>query len=234
MVGEVEAIFSGHPPLSRTAASVATEVIREAILDGRLAPGQRLKEIQLANELGISRTPIREALLLLQAEGLVEASPNRGSTVRAYDVRELEDVYALRAVLEGHAARRAATRITEAELQELRESCARFERLVAAHGAGASVTGLVRENAVFHEIILDASGSDRLAGMLRQVVVAPLVYRSYIWYSREQAALSLHAHAQLVRILERGDGERADAVMREHVFHARDVLVRHLAEESAP
>ena len=232
MVGGVEAIFSGHPPLSRTASAAATDVIREAIVDGRLVPGQRLKEVQLANELGISCTPIREALLLLQAEGLVEATPNRGSTVRAYDVGELEDMYELRAVLEGHAARRAASRITERELGELRASCVRFERLVDGHQrAGGSVTELVKENGVFHEIVLDACGSHRLTGMVRQVVVAPLVYRSYIWYSPEQARLSLHAHTQLVHTLERGDGERADAIMREHVFQARDVLVRHLHGE---
>ena len=231
MVGGVEAIFSGHPPLSRTASAAATDVIREAIVDGRLVPGQRLKEVQLANELGISRTPIREALLLLQAEGLVEATPNRGSTVRAYDVGELEDMYELRAVLEGHAARRAATRITDDALRELRASCARFQELVTGHRAGEGVTELVEENGVFHEIVLDACGSHRLTGMVRQVVVAPLVYRSYIWYSPEQARLSLHAHTQLVHTLERGDGERADAIMREHVFQARDVLVRHLHGE---
>lgn len=231
MVGEVEEIFSGHPPLSRTASAAATELIRAAIVDGRLAPGQRLKEVQLARELGISRTPIREALLLLQAEGLVDASPNRGSTVRAYDVGELEDVYELRAVLEGHAARRAAARITPEALLELRGSCERFELIVADAGAPDRVTELVNENALFHEMILDACGSHRLSGMVRQLILTPLVYKSYIWYSPEQARLSFHAHEQLVKALEQRDAERADALMREHVFQARDVLLGHLGLE---
>src|SRR4029079_16583592 len=77
-------LFEVQAPLARNASVAATEVIREAIVDGRLEPGQRLKEEELARELGISRTPIREALLILQSEGLVEATPNRGATVRTH------------------------------------------------------------------------------------------------------------------------------------------------------
>jgi DNA-binding GntR family transcriptional regulator len=80
--------------------------------DGRLPPGQRLKEEKLARELGMSRTPVREALLMLESEGLVESIPRRGATVRSYAVGDLDDVYQLRALLEGYSARRAATRIS--------------------------------------------------------------------------------------------------------------------------
>ena len=153
-------IFDAHPPLARTAGSAAAEVIRQAIIDGRAEPGQRLKEEELAQQLGISRTPIREALLMLQAEGLVETAPNRGATVRSYELSDLEDMYELRALLEGHAARRAATRIGAEELEQLRASCERFEQLVG----GADVPALVSENAVFHDMILAAAGSDRLIG----------------------------------------------------------------------
>src|SRR5207249_3993911 len=89
----------------RNASAAATELIREAIVDGRLVPGERLKEEELAHELGISRTPVREALLVLQAEGLVDAAPNRGAVVRAHDAVDLDDLYQLRALLEGYAAR---------------------------------------------------------------------------------------------------------------------------------
>lgn len=224
-------VFGVSPPLLRTASATATELIREAIVEGRLEPGRRLKEVELAKELGISRTPIREALLLLQAEGLVEASPNRGSTVRAYDARELNDMYELRALLEGHSARRAAARITPETLAELRVSCARFEAIVTDLDRPGRLADLVSENGRFHELILAASGSDRLAGMVHQVVVTPLVYRSYVWYSPEQARLSFHAHVQLVNALDRHDADRSDAIMREHVFQARDVLLAHLGAD---
>src|SRR4029450_9960802 len=92
-------------PLTRNASIAATELIRQAIIDGRLNPGQRLKEEELARELGISRTPVREALLMLQAEGLVGAGPNRGAPVRSHSAEDLYDLYKLRAVIEGYATR---------------------------------------------------------------------------------------------------------------------------------
>ena len=220
----VGAIFEGQAPLARTASAAAADLIRQAVVDGRVAPGQRLKEEELAQQLGISRTPIREALLVLQTEGLLEATPNRGATVRAYDAAELEEMYDLRAVLEGHAARRAATRVTTEQLDELRASCDRFSRLLG----GDDLPALVTENNLFHQVILGAARSERLAGMVRQVIALPLVYKSYVWYSPAQASASLHTHLQLVTALEQGDGERAELVMREHVFEARDVLVGHV------
>src|SRR5579864_4506652 len=108
MVATVPRIVQDRAPLVRNASAAATELIREAILDGRLEPGARLKEEELARELGISRTPVREALLVLQAEGLIVAEPNRGASVRRHDAEDLHDLYQLRALLEGHAARRAA------------------------------------------------------------------------------------------------------------------------------
>ena len=222
------AIFDGQPSLARTASAAAADLIRQAVIDGRIAPGQRLKEAELAKQLGISRTPIREALLVLQTEGLLEATPNRGATVRAYDARELEEMYELRAVLEGHAARRAAARVDAEQLEELRASCDRFALLLERDDLPA----LVAENNLFHDVILDAAGSERLRGMVRQVVTLALVYKSYVGYSPAQASASLHTHLQLVTALEQGDGERAELVMREHVFEARDVLVRQVHTET--
>lgn len=220
-------IFDGHPPLARTASSAAAEMIRQAIVDGRLAPGQRLTEERLARELGISRTPVREALKVLQSEGLVDAAPNRSATVRAYEREDLEDMYQLRALLEGAAARRAAGRLTDEQVLALRASCERFE----AMSAEGDLRELVRENFVFHNTIIEAAGSARLAGMVRQVVELPLVYKSYVWYSPEQTRISQHYHRQITRALERRDAERAELVMKEHVLEARDVLIAHVEEE---
>jgi DNA-binding GntR family transcriptional regulator len=222
-------IFDGHPPLARTASSTAAEMIRQAIVDGRLAPGQRLTEERLAGELGISRTPVREALKVLQSEGLVDAAPNRSATVRAYEPGDLEDIYQLRALLEGYAARRAAGRLSDEKLLALRTSCERFEAMSPAD----DLREVVRENFVFHNTILEAAGSTRLSGMVRQVVELPLVYKSYVWYSPEQARISQHYHRQITRALERRDAERAELVMKEHVLEARDVLMAHVEEVRA-
>jgi DNA-binding GntR family transcriptional regulator len=208
-------------PLTRNASAVAADLIRNAIADGRLEPGRRLKEEELARELGISRTPVREALLVLQTEGVLESAPNRGATVRAYEADDLDDLYQLRAVLDGFAARRAATRISAQDVTSLRESCERFVAL----RANADVAELVRENMLFHDVILEAASSERLTQMVRTVVQLPLVYRSYYWYSPEQKLISEHYHRQLTSAMASRDAERAEIVMKEHVLEARDFLI---------
>jgi DNA-binding GntR family transcriptional regulator len=219
---------AGDGELVRNASVAATELIRSAIVDGRLHPGQRLKEEELARALGISRTPIREALLMLQAEGLVDASPNRGAKVRAHTAEGLDDLYQLRALLEGHAARRAATRLSDEAIEALHASNGRFGKLVAKDEP--DLRELVKENVVFHETILDGAASARLAAMVRTVIELPLVYRSYHWYSHEQQRISAHYHAQITRALEARDAERAEIIMKEHIFEARDHLVAHVRE----
>ena len=219
-------VFDGHLPLTRNASAAAVELIRAAILQGRLPPGHRLKEGELARELGISRTPIREALFVLQAEGLVVATPNRGATVRSYELDELRDMYDLRAVLEGHAARRAASRLEQAQIDELRASCDRF----AAVAERGELSAIVAENLFFHEAIHEAAASARLTEMVQQTIALPLVYRSFVWYSLDQIRTSLHHHRQLVGAFEQRDAERAEMIMKEHVHEALDVLVAHVTE----
>ena len=218
--------LSEHPPhIPRNASAVAVDVIRQAIAEGRLEPGERLKEEELAREFGISRTPIREALLVLQAEGLVAAAANRGASVRAYRADDLNDMYRLRALLEGHAAQRAAATITPDQLQVLQESVERFVQLRLD-----DVGELVKENAVFHDTILDAAGSERLHAMVRQVVPLPMQYRSWMWYSRNQLELSCHYHRKILEALDAGDAQRAEGLMKAHVLESKDVLVARLRE----
>src|SRR5207244_5290504 len=142
MVARVTRVLPPNDALVRNAGVAASELIRNAIIEGRLEPGRRLKEEELARELGISRTPVREALLLLQAEELVVATPNRGATVRVHDARDIGDLYELRALLEGYAARRAAERISKREVGLLRQSCVRFDGLKPDD----DLRGVVREN----------------------------------------------------------------------------------------
>lgn len=216
-------------PVIRNAAGVAVDLIREAILEGRIGPGERLREETIARDLGISRTPVREALLLLQGEGLVESSPNRGAAVRAFGAEEIEEMYQLRALLEGHAARQAARRIQPDELEKLERSCERFSQLCA----DGEIVQLMRENLVFHTAILEAARSARLADMVRTVIEVPLVYRSFFWYSPEQRHMSERHHIGLLRALRAHDEERSELLMKEHVFEARDFLVESVQQAAA-
>jgi DNA-binding GntR family transcriptional regulator len=203
---------------------VIARTIRSAILDGRLEPNQPLPEVELARQLGTSRTPIREALLLLEREGLVEAAPNRGSTVKGYEPTELKELYTLRAVLEGHAARIAAERIDDRDLERLDESCARFAKLLASEG---DLLKLAEENFTFHEAILRAANVDKLTRMVREVTAVPPIYRSYMAYSEANRKAVEKAHRAITEALRKRDGERAAALMEKHVLWARDLAMRH-------
>ncbi|TCJ18087.1 GntR family transcriptional regulator [Rubrobacter taiwanensis] len=209
------------------------ESIRHSILVGEYGPGERLVEEQLARRLGVSRTPVRQALAMLEAEGLVEIAPNRGAMVCGFTIEEVWDIYDLRAVLEGHAARRAAARIRAEELERLGALCEQMES-VKPGGFGdreEEIRCLVRLNNDFHGAIVEASRNRRLRHLVQRTVQLPLVFKAFFWYTPEERFISNHYHRQILRALEQGDAERAEIVMREHVYEGRDFVIRALEEE---
>lgn len=209
-----------------SAASAARDLIREAIIDGRLAPGQRLKEGDLAEELAISRTPIREALRLLENEGLVESRPRRGARVHTYSIHDIAERYELRSVLEGYAARRAASRISEHDLRSLEESCERFEQLRSKD----DILERVEENLYFHTLILNTGGHEQLTRIAHKMIDLPLVYKMFFWSSPEQKHSSDEAHRMITAALKRADGDAAEAAMRQHLLIGMQHLASQLAE----
>ena len=218
-----DALFAPVPERQNT-STMAAAALRDAIADGRLAPGERIKESDIARALGISRTPVREAIHTLVAEGLVETEAGRGAVVRTHDANDLDDLFQMRALLEGEAAYRAAARITPAQLDELRASCQRY----GAIDSKAELPDLVRENSFFHGLIHEAGGSPRLSAMIRSIADLPLVYRSYIWYSPQQKGRAVEWHALIVASLAAHAGERAENLMKEHHYQARDLLVAYV------
>jgi DNA-binding GntR family transcriptional regulator len=213
--------------LFRNAADVTADLLRQAIIEGRIQPGDRLREERLARDLGISRTPIREALLILQTEGVVEAAPNRGSFVREFTADEISDIYETRAVVEAHVAALAAKNATAASIKELQASCRRFVALLESPDAMA----LVKENLTFHGTVLDSARSRSLREVITSVTRLPLVYRAYFWYSDRGRRNSLRYHKAIAQAIADRSVARAERLMREHILAARDVLVAHLAEK---
>lgn len=199
---------------------VIARTLRAAILDGRLAPGEPLREVQLAEKLGTSRTPVREALILLEREGLVEGAANRGSTVKRYDRAELEELYNIRAALEGHAAREAAKRITPEVVEALWASCDRFARLRTS--GELELPLLTEENLTFHGIILELAGSERLARMVNEVTALPSIHKAYMSYSDEHRETVEQAHRAITQALEAGDAAAAAELTQAHVLWAKD------------
>ena len=215
------------------AADLAYSALRDAVIEGRRAPGERLGEIEVAAELGLSRTPVREALRRLGSEGLVDLLPNRGARVRSWTAEDLDETYELRAALEGLGARRAASRITGDDLDRL---AALADEMVTVdpslgHRPPGDFADLADLNAEFHAVIVRAAGSGRLGETLKGVVQVPLVLRTYRRYTAEALARSHAHHHEIVDALRAGDGTWAESVMRSHVLAARAVLLRSLRED---
>ncbi len=205
------------------------ERLRRLILNGEYGPDERLVEEHLAERLGVSRTPVRQALTMLEAEGLVEISPNRGAAVCSFSIQEVWDIYDLRAVLEGYATRRAAEKIEAKELRGLQKLAEEMEGLAGRFSDHEEeIRRLVVTNQEFHDTIVVASRNKRLELLIRRTVEIPLMFKAFFWYTPHERSISNHYHRQILNALEQRDGERAEIVMREHVYEGRDFVIQAL------
>ncbi len=203
----------------------AYKMIKDDILGGRFAPGERLKEDELTARCAVSRTPVREALRRLGVEGLVVMTPNAGAQVAVLEPGDLEEIYALRAMIEGHAAERAAMHIQSEQLQRLEALAEEMEAAVAAGGGKAMELRFTPANAEFHRVILDAALSPRLSAMAALVIELPLTLRTLARYSDADRRRSLRHHRELIDALRARDGGWASSVMKSHVHAAFRALV---------
>ena len=209
----------------------AYEQLRAAIVENRYRPGQRLIEQRIAAELGLSRTPVREALRILQAEGLVVSERNRGAIVRPLSPTEVVDLYGLRIRLESYASELAADRITEAELGELVDAADGFGA-VRGEVDVSTIEGVRRLNEAnrrLHDRILAAARHDRLATMLARTVDIPLVFQAFRSFGPAEIERSDTFHHLIVDAIGRHDGPRAAALMAEHIAQGRDAVLDALA-----
>ena len=213
--------------VERTSCIVAS-MLREAIAEGRVRPGDLVSEPALAERLGVAPGPVHEAFQTLAREGLVELSPRRPARIRGLDRVELENMYELRAVLEGHAAARAAPRMTRAEIEELRRSCRRFTRLTRA--PRPDLNALVGENRTFHLALMAGARDARLAAMTRQLIEVPLVNLVYLWHSDAHRDRAQRFHHEIADCVARRDAAAAEATMRAHVLSTLDLVVAHQSE----
>lgn len=203
------------------ASDRAYEQIRAMILSGALAPGAPLREEQLAEACGVSRTPVREAMRRLEAELFVRKTDTQRSFVVDASPDDIADAFELRAMLESHAARRAAARITPADIARLHEHNRAIDRAVEL--GRPDIPAFLDHNRHFHAIILAAAGSTRLSSMLGQIVEQPVVLRTALHYDRESLRRATREHDELLAAFARQDGDWAAAVMTAHIrraFHA--------------
>lgn len=195
--------------------------VRSLILGGRYAPGDRLGEVELAEALSVSRTPVREALRRLQAEGLVEITANKGARVMEYPRGDLETIFELRARIEGLAARQAATIATAEHAEALHE----VALAIREHAERGDSDAVYRLNAEFHQSLVGIGGSAVLAQSISSLVHSPVLLRTYGSFDEEAMRRSVNHHIEIVAAIRAGDPEWAEAVMRAHLFSARASLL---------
>lgn len=193
--------------------------LRDGIAGGTFAPGERLGEVELAERLGVSRTPVREALRRLESEGLIETLPNRGARVRSWTMYEITEVYELRALLESRAAGRAARFRTEDESAQLYELCAEMEN-AASQEPLPDLELVAAKNAEFHALVLASARSPLLAEMSSSVTMVSLMAKAFSVFGRERLAQSMYQHRELADAITAHNQTWAEAVMRAHVLSA--------------
>ena len=207
------------------AVDKAYAAVKEGILSGSFPGGSRITEQDIAAAAGVSRTPVREALRRLHAEGLVDFTANLGAVVTVWEEADTDEIFELRAMLESYGARRAARTATEEQLRALRALAEEQYRECRQREADF-LERVGTLNARFHRALQEAAASPRLSRALAALIEAPLMMKTFEKYTPDDLERSAAHHLELCSALEARDPEWADAVMRSHVHAARGALRR--------
>lgn len=200
---------------------VAFNTLRQAILRGRLKPGERLMEVRLANELGVSRTPVREAIRMLELEGLVIMVPRKGARVAEITEKSLRDVLEVRMALEELAVSLACGRISKEDLEKLGVAAREFEETLK----GGDVTALAEADVKFHDIIYLATDNQRLIQLLYNLREQMYRYRVEYLKQREAHATLISEHEHLMECLKNHDKEGAVSTIRKHIENQEKTVI---------
>ena len=203
--------------------TLAYNSIKEYVLQGRLDEDSRLTEEFLSSQLGISKSPVREALNRLEAEGLIRIEPRKGAYLRRLSIVEINELYDVREALEAHAVRTA--NVTPGLVADLRASLKRQRSLLKANDKAHYIS----EDVQFHNLLAQATGNSYLCSVLQNV-------HSRIWVSRRRtydlsSSTAPDYHEQIATALEQGDRNRAEQTIRDHIRNVRHRLVQFLEHE---
>lgn len=204
---------------------VVFHTLREAILHGDLKPGERLMEIKLASRLGVSRTPIREAIRMLELEGLVLMVPRKGAQVAQITEKDLRDVLEVRMGLEELAVKFACERITEEQLVRLYEASREFEEAVNTVGE-EDITVLAEADVKFHDRIYEATGNQRLIQLLNNLREQMYRYRIEYLKDVEIRQSLIREHDTICDALKHRDFEKACSYTVTHISRQQDTIMK--------
>lgn len=203
---------------------VVFKTLRQGILTGELKPGERLMEIHLANKLGVSRTPIREAIRKLELEGLVTMIPRRGAEVAQITEKSMKDVLEVRKVLDDLSVELACERITEEEKELLKNACVDFEEAVKT----GDFAKIAKTDVAFHDIIVTATRNIRLSQMVNNLAEQMYRYRfEYIKDSSQHARL-VQEHEKICQGIIAGDKKRALEAIEKHIDNQEIAVLKQI------
>ena len=202
---------------NRSISDEVYRVLREAIIRGDLKPNEHLVETQLAQTLGVSRTPVREAIHRLETDGLARSLSNRSTVAAWYSLEDVKHIYSMRARVEGYAARLTAEKATDATLIKLDALSRKF--------AQASSKEQDELNRQFHKAIVQACRAERVIKVAMSLVEHSLMGRLYLLHTPEDRARSIQEHQAITRTLRKRDGAEAERLVKDHLEWARDILL---------
>ncbi len=197
--------------------------LRKKILTGVYKPGENLVELRLSEELGVSRTPIREAIRQLELEGLVQSIPNKGAIVKGVTDQDVEDIFTIRTMIEGLAARWAAEKITEDEVKELQEAL-EFEEFYTIKN---DAEHLMTYDSRFHDIIFKASKSRPLMHMLSTFHFYIQSARNNSFSTPGRPAKALEEHRAIFEAIKNKDADTAESLTVQHIRNASKIFNDH-------
>ena len=206
---------------------VVFNTLRKAILTGELKPGERLMEIHLANQLGVSRTPIREAIRKLELEGLVIMIPRRGAEVARITEKSLKDVLEVRRALDALCAELACDRITEDEKLRLRQACSDFEAATATK----DVTTIAEADVALHDIIVEATGNQRLIQLINNLSEQMYRYRFEYIKDESQHIRLVEEHKMIYESIAAHDRKKAAEAAKLHIDNQEQSIIRQIRKE---
>ena len=209
--------LQNHRPLRE----IVYEELKRQIMIGEIPPGTRMMEVELAEDMGVSRTPIREAIRKLEKEGLVSIEPRRGAYASDISIKDMVDVLEVREFLEGMAAGLAAKKINDEEIETIKKATATYKKAVE----NGHTEEIIKEDELFHKLIVDCSGNKTLIQMINQVQELALRFR-YIYYEDFSRYRNMpYEHQEILDAILSGDTEAARSIADAHVLRLKEFVI---------
>jgi len=218
--------LKGIKPVGRPRfmADTAYDILREAIIKGTLVQGQKLVETQLSTQMNVSRVPIREAMKRLEQDGLVEKTDKRGFIVKIITKEEIDETFGIISILESYAAVLATERIDDVLIRKLEESVEAYRQVLET----GDREKLMQLNTQFHEMICNASGSQKLCGLINNFRDISYRYRRALLNSLDFARLSLIDHEETVMAMRKKDRKGVERLIKKHILRGKEIILKEM------